>query len=54
MTEKISFEKAYKRLKEVNELLKSDEIIDVNVILKLQKEAKKMYDFCKKELKKLD
>lgn len=50
----MDFEKAYKRLKEINQILKSKDIIWVDEIIKLQKESKELYDFCDKELKKIE
>lgn len=46
------FKEAYLRLKEIHILLHSDEIIDVEEILMLQKEAKKCYEICESVLLK--
>ena len=50
----MKFEEAYKRLKEINDMLKDEELIDIDKIVSLQKEAKQLYDFCEKELKKVE
>lgn len=34
--------------------LKSNELIDIDKILKLQKEAQELYEFCEKEIKKVE
>jgi len=52
--QELTFETAYKRLKEINELLKSQQFIDIDQIIKLQEEAKGLYEFCEGKLKNLD
>jgi hypothetical protein len=54
MTKKTNFENSYLRLKEINELLKSDEVLYIDTILTLQKEAEKLHKFCKKMLTKIN
>jgi len=54
ITKKMDFEKAYKRLKEINETLQSGQIIDIDQILKLQKEAKENYNICKEIILKTE
>lgn len=49
----MEFKQAFMRLQEINQLLKSDELIDVSEIIELQQEAKYLYDFCNKELEKI-
>ncbi len=41
-----NFKESYNRLKEIKDILQSDEIIDIDKINKLQKEAKKLYEEC--------
>ncbi len=50
----MDFWQAYKRLQEINQRLDSEDFIDVDEIVELQKEAQKLYDFCKEKLEKLD
>lgn len=52
--EELTFEKAYKRLKEIYEYLSSNEVIDIDEMLKLQEEAEKLYKFCKAKLIKIN
>jgi hypothetical protein len=49
-----TFKESYERLSEISELLDAQEIIDVDELIKLQDEAKKLYIFCNTKLKKLD
>lgn len=51
---KLSFEQSYLRLKEINDLLQSDGILDVEKIIALQKEAKELYEQLDKLLKKAE
>ena len=50
----MTFKKSYLKLKEINDLLISEEILDIDKILKLQQEAEKNYKICEKELKKVE
>jgi len=54
----MEFEKAYNRLKEINSLLQSGQIVDIQQIIDLQKEAEKIYKVCNevicKNEKKID
>ncbi len=47
----MTFEKAFKRLKEISEILEKEEIIDVDKLIKYQEEAKELQDYCKKKIK---
>lgn len=47
----MTFEQAYQQLQEIYETLQSDEVVDVDRIMKLQKEAKKLYEICRAKLK---
>jgi exodeoxyribonuclease VII small subunit len=49
-----TFKESYERLTEISELLDAQEIIDVDELIKLQDEAKKLYTFCNTKLQKLD
>lgn len=51
---KQDFKESYERLQEISEILDSQEIIDIDQLIKLQEEAKKLYTFCNKKLKDLD
>lgn len=48
----ISFKDMYNRLQDIADYLKSSEIIDIDEILKLQEEAKKLYESLDSLLKK--
>lgn len=50
----MNFEQAYIRLKEITETLKSKDIIWVDEIIALQKEANQLYEFCDNQLKKVE
>lgn len=54
MTQKQNFKESYKRLQEISEILDKEEVIDVDELIKLQEEAKKLYTFCNSKLKDLD
>lgn len=54
MAAKKTFKESYERLMEISNLLDKQEIIDVDELIKLQDEAKKLYTFCSGKLKKLD
>lgn len=41
---KLTFEQAYNRLKEIHEMLQTNEVMDVEKIITLQKEAKELYE----------
>lgn len=43
----MTFEQAYHRLEEIHTLLQSDDLIDIEKISALQKEAKICYEFCR-------
>lgn len=49
-----TFKKSYERLTEISNMLDKEEIIDVDELIKLQEEAKKLYTFCNTKLKGLD
>jgi len=49
-----NFKDSYERLIEISDLLDREEIIDVDELIKLQEEAKKLYSFCNEKLMKLD
>ena len=51
---KNSFEQSYKRLKEIHELLQKKEIMDVEQIILLQKEAKELHHELDVMLKKAE
>lgn len=50
----MNFTEAYQRLEEINTLLQSREIIDIEQLLKLQEEAKSCYELCQSLLKKAE
>jgi exodeoxyribonuclease VII small subunit len=52
--ENLTFEKAYKRLKEIYEYLYSNEVVDIDEMIKLQQEAENLYKFCKAKLLKIN
>jgi hypothetical protein len=49
-----NFKTAFLRLREIQEKLETEEIIDVDELINLQKEAKELYEFCESKIKKLD
>ena len=49
---KLTFEQAYTRLKEIHEMLQTNEVMDVEKIIALQKEAKELYEELDTILKK--
>ncbi len=51
---KLTFKEAFERLKEIYLYLKTNEIIDVDEMINLQKEAEELYKFCKDKLKKIE
>lgn len=51
---KKTFKESYERLVIISNLLDKEEIIDVDDLIKLQDEAKKLYTFCNSKLKDLD
>jgi len=46
----MNFENAYNRLKEINAILQSGQLLDIQKIIELQKEAKELYEFCNKTI----
>lgn len=54
MATKQNFKDSYKRLQEISDILDKEEVIDVDQLIKLQEEAKKLYTFCNAKLKELD
>lgn len=48
----MNFKQAYLRLQEIHQLLKSEELIDIDMIINLQKEAKECHDICNTLLQK--
>ncbi len=54
MATKQNFKDSYKRLQEISDILDKEEVIDVDQLIKLQEEAKKLYVFCDSKLKDLD
>ncbi len=50
----MTFKEAFERLKEIYLYLKTNEIIDVDEMINLQKEAEELYKFCKDKLKKIE
>lgn len=54
MVAKKTFKSSYERLQEISNLLDNEEVIDVDELIKLQDEAKKLYTFCNSKLKDLD
>ncbi|MEF2175027.1 MAG: exodeoxyribonuclease VII small subunit [Candidatus Absconditabacteria bacterium] len=54
MEQSTSFKEAYLRLKEINEILKNDVIMDVDEIIKLQNEATTLYNICKNKLENFE
>lgn len=51
---KLTFEQAYTRLKEIHASLQDNEVMDVEKIIALQKEAKVLYDQLDEILKKAE
>lgn len=49
-----TFEEAYKRLKEINDLLKTQDIVDIDQLIKLQLESKDLYELCQNKLKSIE
>lgn len=49
----MNFAEAYKRLQEINTLLQSQDLVDIEHIVALQKEAKELYDTCQTILLKI-
>lgn len=45
-----TFESAYKRLQEIHQEISTQDIIDVDKLLLLQKEAKEVYDYLQERL----
>ncbi|MBT3727069.1 hypothetical protein HOG21_05290 [bacterium] len=54
MPKKQTFKESYERLTKISNLLDNEEVIDVDELIKLQSEAKKLYSFCDLKLKDLD
>lgn len=50
----MTFKDAFLRLEEIEKLLQSNELLDIDEIVALQQEAKKLYDECTKQLKKVE
>ncbi len=48
----MKFKKAYEKLQDIYNQLQSEELIDVEQIVKLQEEAEKLYNTCKDILSK--
>jgi hypothetical protein len=48
----MTFTEAYLRLQEIHQLLQSSEMIDVELLVKLQEEAKGCYELCQSILEK--
>ncbi len=48
----MTFSEAYLRLQEIHQMLQSSEMIDVEVLIKLQEEAKICYDICQSLLQR--
>lgn len=46
-----TFKEAFDRLKEIEKMLDWTEILDVDDMQSMQKEADELYDFCEKKLK---
>lgn len=53
-TSDMTFEQAYNRLKEIHLMLQKDEVMDVEKIIALQKEAKELYEQLDAMLKKAE
>jgi len=49
----MNFETAYLRLKEIHTILTTQEIVDIDKLLVLQKEAKELYEFLTERLSTL-
>jgi len=50
----MTFEQAYKRLQEIHLLLQSDDVVNIDDLLKLQEEAKSCYELCNEKLKAVE
>lgn len=48
----MTFKEAYRRLQEIHQLLQNTDVVDVEELVKLQKEAKECYELCQSLLKK--
>ena len=48
------FKIAYMRLQEITQIIKSTPVIDIEELMKLQEEAKTLYDFLQKKLHSYD
>jgi exodeoxyribonuclease VII small subunit len=53
MPAKKTFKESFERLQEISELLDKDEIIDVDTLIEVQKEAKELYKFCSEKLERV-
>lgn len=51
---KLTFEQAYTRLREIHDMLQTSDVIDVEKIIALQKEAKELYTLLDTILKKVE
>jgi exonuclease VII small subunit len=50
MPAKKTFKESFERLQEISELLDKEEVIDVDTLIEVQKEAKQLYKFCSEKL----
>ncbi|MBP6256511.1 exodeoxyribonuclease VII small subunit [Patescibacteria group bacterium] len=48
----MTFKEAYLRLQEIHQMLQTSDVIDIEEIVQLQKEAKECYDLCQEMLMK--
>lgn len=50
MPKEKTFKESFERLREISEILDKQDIIDVDELIKIQKEAKELYNFCSEKL----
>lgn len=48
-----TFKEAFERLKEIEKSLDNSEILDIDDMQNMQKEADELYEFCEKKLKNI-
>ena len=50
----MDFVKSFTRLQEIHTELQHNSLVDISQIMQLQEEAKKMYEYCNKQLHKVE
>lgn len=46
----MKFVDAYKRLEEINDIISRQNVVDIDILLELQKESDVLYNFCKQKI----